>query len=374
MRSRERVLTAWDHEEPDRVPRDYYANPGIDQRLKIRLGIASGDDEGLRKALGVDFRPLHIPYVGKPLHVASEEDVSRGIRVSPEWGFKVRKAEHEHGIYWDFCDFPLKGMDEELASSWPLPSADQYDYSLITSMIEQWDEFALYVGHSGVGDIMNSLGQLCGTERVYMAMALDDPAFMILAERKARLDLEIHSRILETAKGRADFLWIGEDLGTQNSPIIGMDSYTRILKPIHRQFCQLAESYGIPVMIHSCGSAHSFYPQFTEIGITAVDAVQPEAAGMGPESLKARFGDQLLFHGAISVARMLTFETEQTVYDTVRETLEVMSPGGGYALSPAHLIQDNTPVENVLALYRAAEDHGWYAKGRARGGSEGRVL
>jgi uroporphyrinogen decarboxylase len=37
-----------------------------------------------------------------------------------------------------------------------------------------------------------------------------------------------------------------------------------------------------------------------------------------------------------------------------------MMPGGGYALAPTHQLQDNSPTENVVAMYEAAHRHGRY--------------
>ena len=81
---------------------------------------------------------------------------------------------------------------------------------------------------------------------------------------------------------------------------------------------------------------------------------------MAPAYLKERYGDRLAFHGCISTAGPLAYGTVDQVVANVRETLAVMMPGGGYALSPTHQIQDNSPTENVVAMYEAAHEYGWY--------------
>ena len=95
MSSRERVLACFRLQEPDRVPLDYSANPGIDARLKSRLGLRANDDEGLRRALGVDFRSVGAPYRGPKLHA----DLP-GVQVDM-WGIHRRWIEHQTGGYWD---------------------------------------------------------------------------------------------------------------------------------------------------------------------------------------------------------------------------------------------------------------------------------
>ena len=69
---------------------------------------------------------------------------------------------------------------------------------------------------------------------------------------------------------------------------------------------------------------------------------------------------RLFFHGCISTAGPLAYGTVEDVITNVRETLEIMMPGGGYILSPTHQIQDNSPVENVVAMYSAAHEFGRY--------------
>jgi len=76
--------------------------------------------------------------------------------------------------------------------------------------------------------------------------------------------------------------------------------------------------------------------------------------------LKEQFGDRLTFHGCVSTAGPPAYGSVREVTQTVRETLACMMPGGGYCLSPTHLIQDNTPTENVLGMYEAAHQYGVY--------------
>ena len=81
---------------------------------------------------------------------------------------------------------------------------------------------------------------------------------------------------------------------------------------------------------------------------------------MSPEYLVSHFGDRASFHGGISTTNELAFGTVADVERHVRHTLEVMMPYRGYFLSPAHQIQDNSPVDNVLAMYSTGEKLGAY--------------
>jgi uroporphyrinogen-III decarboxylase len=353
--SKERVLKTFHHEEPDRVPVDYSANAGIDLRLKTHFRLAATDDEGLLGALGVDFREVAAPYVG--LRLFPEVP---GRMVDPERGVHRRWIEHESGGYWDYCDFPLSGAGLEEIQRWPMPSADDYDYKAVTENCRRLREFAVIAGSPGLGDLINRSGMLRGMEQVLIDLVTDDPAGLALLDRRIDLDVEVTRRTLEAAKGGVDILCIGEDLGTQIGPMISLELFRKHIRPRHQRLVDLARSFGIPVMIHSCGSSSWAYEDFIEMGISAVDTLQPEAKDMVPAYLKKRFGTRLAFHGCISTAGPIAYGTPGDVRKNVRETLGVMMPGGGYCLAPTHSIQDNSPTENVLAMYEAAREYGTY--------------
>lgn len=351
---RERVKRFFARQESDRVPVNYGANGGIDRRLKEHFGLKESDGEGLLRALGVDFRSVGAPYVGPKLHA---DIPGRHVDIR---GVRIRWIEHGSGGYWDFCDFPLKEATLEQVEAWPLPSPDHYDYSAIPSQCEGKGGFALHVGGAGTGDIINGTGVLRSMEQVLVDLIEEDPAGLRLMDRKIDHDCEVMRRELEAGRGRIDFLWMGEDLGTQIGPMVSMDLYRRILRPRHQRLVDVAKSFGVPVMIHCCGSSSWAFDEFIEMGISGVDTLQPEAKDMAPAYLKQRYGNRLAFHGAISTAGPVSFGTPEETARNARETLDVMMPGGGYAFAPTHALQDNSPTANVVAMYEAVRQYGHY--------------
>src|ERR1035437_2268030 len=171
MTSKERVLTTFANKEPDRVPVNYSANAGIDRRLKAHFGLQPDDAEGLLAALGVDFRCVGASYRGPKLH---EDIPSRGVVVD-DWGMHRRWVEHETGGYWDYCDFPLCDADEETVATWPMPSPDDFDYSGVAMQYARAKDYAISVGHPGIGDIINSDGMLRGMEQTLVDLITEDP-------------------------------------------------------------------------------------------------------------------------------------------------------------------------------------------------------
>lgn len=354
-RSKERVLAAISHELPDRVPINYFANADIDRRLKDHFGLAPDDDLGLRETLNVDILGVAPEYKGPALHSPIE-----GRKVN-ELGIRTRWVEHGSGGYWDYCDFPLKDAPEELFETWPLPSPDDYDLSNVLHVCREHSDKFLALGHPGVADIINRSGMLAGMEDVLIHLAERDDAFLNFVDRLNALQLGWIERTLDAADGAIDMLWMGEDLGTQIAPIISLDMYRELIRPRHQKFIDLARSYDLKVMVHSCGSSSGFFNDFIEMGIDVVDTLQPEAAKMAPEYLKKAYGEKLAFHGCISTAGPLASGTVEDVTADCRHVLETMMPDGGYCFAPTHCIQDNSPTENVLAMYDAVLKFGTYS-------------
>lgn len=354
MTARERVIRTFQYEKTDRVTIGYSANPGIHGRLMAELGVSN--EEALLQALGVDNRHISAPYVGPQLF-----EVPEGRAVNQLEGCIMRKVEHPTGYYWDFCDFPLQDAEDEDFYAFPVPNPDHFDYDQALAKAKSYDgQYGLCIGDPGQPDIINSNGRLMGMEDVLCHLFTGNEAAMDLIRRRAAFQLGVMERLLDKCKGLIDYMWLGEDLGTQIGPMISLPLYRDTLKPIHKQFADLAASYKIPSIIHTCGSSSWAYEDFIEIGIKGVDTLQPEAVNMAPAYLAERFGGRLNFRGCISTAGPLAYGSADEVRENCRETLDIMMKCRGYHFAPTHEIQDNTPTENVIAMYQAAHDLGRY--------------
>ena len=241
-----------------------------------------------------------------------------------------------------------------------MPKPDDYDYSKIREWASHKKESAVYVGGPGLGDCLNSAGMIRTYDQVLVDVITDEPAGLLYMQRRCAIQLETTRRTLEAGQGAIDFLWMGEDLGTQNTPLISMDTYRKHIKPRHQEFIDLAKSFNLPVMIHTCGSSSWVYEELIGMGVNVVDTLQPEAANMSPEYLMKTFGNRLAYHGCISTAGALANGTPDDVEADCRHTLEVMMPGRGYCFAPTHAIQDNSPTENVVRMYECVQRLGRY--------------
>jgi len=356
MDSKERVLTAFANAEPDRVPVGYAgANGKIHARLAGYFGLEEDDSKGLLEKLGVDYRGGWPGYKGPRLHPEIP-----GRQVDLQWGIRTRWVEHHDGGYWDYCDFPLKDAGEQQVADWPMPSPDDFDYDGFEKLCSENSRYATYIGGAGLACIMNTAGFFRGMEQVFVDLAGDDPAGILLIDRFMDIHFEVTRRALKKSWKKVDLMWIGEDLGSQNAPLVSMNLFRKHIKPRHRRFIDLAKAYDLKVIMHTCGFSSWAYEDYLEMGVNVMDTLQPEAKNMDPAYLKEHFGGRMAFHGCISTAGPLAYGTRQDVIDNLKKTLEIMMPGGGYCMAPTHSLQDNTPVENVVALYDGVKKYGCY--------------
>ncbi|MGQ9586471.1 MAG: uroporphyrinogen decarboxylase family protein [Anaerolineae bacterium] len=145
-----------------------------------------------------------------------------------------------------------------------------------------------------------------------------------------------------------------------------MGTFRSVFQPRWAPHVQQARSFGLKIMLHSCGSTRALLPDLIDTGFDILQTVQPEAKGMDLHELKEQFGDRLCFNGCISVQQILPRTDVAGVRAEVERVIQIMAPGGGFILGPTHNIQTDTPLENILAMYEAAREFGRYPI--ARGG------
>jgi len=357
MSAKERVARTFNYEKTDRVTIGYEFNTEINRKLCKSLNVNEKDPLAILKCLGVDYMGMYPRYAGPELF----PEIPDRVR-NPETGVIMRYIANEFGGYWDFCDFPLKDVEPEIIASYPCPLPDDYDYEDAKRQIQHLcnEGFAVHVGNPGMGDILNTTGMLMSVEDALVNIATEDEATMQLIDRRIGRELAIAERILESNKGKVDFIWIGEDLGSQHAPLISANMYRKVLRPRHQRFVDLAKFYGLPIIIHTCGSSSWVYEDLIEMGINGVDTLQPEATDMSPAFLAEKFGGRLNFRGCISTAGPLAYGTAEETEQLCREVLGLMKTCRGYHFAPTHQIQDNSPVENIIAMYNAAHKYGIY--------------
>ena len=226
MTAKERVRRTFAFEPTDRVTIGYESNPAIHQKLCSALGVRADDTDGLYAALGVDYREILPNYTGPALFEDLQAKLGAERSVDQLMGRVMRWIEHGSGGYWDFCDFPLQEADDEVFDNFPIPNPDHFDYDAALEQAKTLSKtYALHVGNPGVGDVINSNGMLMGMEDVLCHLALGDEAALDFIHRRTDYNIGVLERLLAKCGEYIDFMWLGEDLGTQIAPIINPELY-----------------------------------------------------------------------------------------------------------------------------------------------------
>jgi uroporphyrinogen decarboxylase len=192
---------------------------------------------------------------------------------------------------------------------------------------------------------------------------LTQPEFCeALLDRTLRFWLDWFRGFLGEVGDLVDVIMIGDDLAGQKGPLFKPDFYRRVVRPRQRELVAYIRSRtAAKIWYHTCGACAGYIPDLLENGVEILNPVQISAAGMDPAVLKARFGNRLVFWGgAIDAQHVLPSASPETVRQEVRKNLEIWKPGGGYVFNNVHNIQAGVPPENVVALYEAAYEFGFY--------------
>lgn len=382
LTSRERLLTALEHREPDRVPMDLGGNQtGIHKfaylKLISQLGLKEDlvildivqqlakPSEAVLKRLHVDTR-----YVWAKGPASFNDNVVRCLRNGQLWN----DFTDEFGVTWSMPDLspnyfditysPLAGLSLEQIKDYPFPQGD--DPSRFEGLRERVltlkrdTPFAVVSGISGV--VYEYCWYLRGLENLFTDMMERPEILETLLERMLKFWLDWFRLFLAEVGDVVDVIMIGDDLAGQKGPLFSPSIYRSLIKPRQKRLVKYIKSRTpAKIWYHTCGAVVEYIPDLMDNGIDILNPVQISAKGMDPAMLKAEYGDKLAFWGgAIDSQHVLPRGTPEEVRESVRRNVEAFKPGGGYVFNNVHNIQADVPPENILAMYDAALEFGLY--------------
>lgn len=411
MNSRERVLAAIAHKQPDQVPVDLGSTPSS--------GISAIAYSNLLKAIGRTDLPVQIYDVVQQLAQPDMSiidrfgidvlDIGRAFNTEEKDWHETILANGDKAFYPIHFN-PVKQADgsyrcydedgKRLLALMPQGATffDQSYFPYINGFPENYDTLDEEMGrvlwsryvhspwdHTQDPDFWKTL-----REKTLQLRASTDKALMIVCgcnlfewgtflrrmdnflmdllcepDQVARmLDqlLERHlatlAKVCDSVGDIVDIIRFGDDLGMTSGPFMDVDTYRSLFKPRHKQLCDYVKTHSqMHTFIHSCGSISSLMPDLIEAGIEIFNPVQTNARQMEPEFLKKEFGQDCTFWGGgVETVGTLNNGTPEQVREQVLERLEIMSAGGGFVFNTVHNILPDVPPQNILAMFDAVKE------------------
>lgn len=340
MKSRERVATALSFRQPDRAPVFAAYTPEIADRLRA----ITGDQEfDLGAALGNDLVRTSIGFA------ASYYMKPDPVYTCP-WGITWRWVTYSTGRYTEIMEHPLAG-DESKLDRYEIPDPqDEAQYEHMSQLIARYGDEKWIVG-SCQASIFETAWALRGLSQFMMDMLDNRDYVHQLLDKVMQYPLQACKKFI--AMG-VDMVWVGDDVAGQRGMLMSLELWREYLKP---RFAVLFAAFkranpDVKICYHSDGNCEPILDEMVEIGLDVLNPVQPQATD--PFHLKKRYGRRLALFGGLDIQATLPFGSTQDVRNAVRELTEVCGRDGGYILAPAHAIQPDVPLENILAFYDAA--------------------
>jgi uroporphyrinogen decarboxylase len=410
MTSRERILAAIEHKQPDRVPVDLgaTASSGISAiaygNLKRHLGITTGHtriyDVVQQLAQPEDFilDRFHVDVVdvGRTFNtrdadwyditVADGQPAQYPVWFHPEpqpdGSFIARHKDGTDlahmpagGTFFDQTCFPYldgypadySGLRAEMGKIlWAAFVHSPWDHASEPDFWKQLRERAIALRKSTDRAILLACGCNLFEWGTFLRrmdnFMMDTYADQDEVERLLDALMEVHlaglAKICEAVGDVVDILKFGDDLGMDTGPFMSPEVYRTLFKPRHTKIVEFAHKHSkAKAMLHSCGSIYALLPDLIEAGYDVINPIQTNCRDMEPERLKREFGKDVCFWGAGCDTRtVINRGTPAQVKEHVKRRLEIFAPGGGFVFNTVHNILPEVPPQNVVAMFEAIEE------------------
>lgn len=330
MTFKERMHNALLHQPVDHIPTQINYTQAFGQKMASHFGIS---EQALPKHFGNHMLRIDIQ---------TESKYSDDGKVKFDWwgaGFAVE----EEGYFASVN--PLASSKDLDAYPWPDPHA----FHLLdnASKIIKEDAEAHFITPNFGFALFERAWTLRGLDTFMMDMVLDPVFTEELLDRILEIQLVLIRRFIDLG---VDGGYFGDDYGAQKNMLFSPKMWRTYMKPrLDQMFAPFREA-GLPVIMHSDGQIQAIIPDLTEIGLTALNPVQPEV--LEHAWLKETFGNQLAYYGGISTQTVLPQGSPQDIVKASQDCIHDLAPDGtGLVLAPSHRMMTDIPLENVDALF-----------------------
>ena len=382
MTPRERVNAALNHQESDRVPIDLGGfQTGIHKNaykelidyLGIKEDIVMLDpvqqivkpSEAVLQKFHVDVR-----YITSHGPDSFKGGIEQNIRNGRLW----HDLKDEFGVVWsmpddqqlfmDISHHPLANASIEDIAAYPFPDGtDKTRFKGVREAALKLRNNTDYAISTGIGGVTYEYcWYLRGLEQ-WFCDTLTNPEFCeALIDQTLKFWYNYYTGFMGAVGDIVDIVMIGDDLAGQDGPLFSPEFYRAVVKPRHKKLVQHIRSLTkAKIWYHTCGSCVEYIPDLIDNGVDILNPVQTSARNMDPVNLKGQFGNQIVFWGGgVDSQHVLPFATPDKVKNDVKQSIENFKKGGGYVFNNIHNIQSGVPPENIVAMYEAAYEYGFY--------------
>jgi uroporphyrinogen decarboxylase len=372
MTSRERVMAAVSHRQPDRVPLDLGGTRNstmvVEAYEKLQRHFGVGDPPRMCE------RMMRVVEVGEPILRALQIDTravfpgtatkGRAAELGPRryrdmWG--VERVQPEGSLYYDLAVSPLAGeisTSEILGYAWPDPEDPGHVAGLKERVrwIREHTECAAVLALPSA--FVHVSQYLRGFEDWFCDFVVDARRLEVLFDAVLDVNMRIARRQLAEVGREVDLVLCSDDLGAQQALQVSHEHYLRYIKPRHEKyFRQIHDLTPAKLAFHSCGSVASIIEDLIEIGVEVLNPVQPMAGGMNPVELKQKYRGRLALWGGTDTQTIVPRGSVADVKRMVEELIEQVGEGGGFLFASCHNVQPDVPLENLLAMYQHAREY-----------------
>ncbi len=359
MTSRERVLTACSHRQPDRVPADVWFRDDVKRNFMSFLNIDNA--ESLYNFLGADFRTIGVKqidpaYIARTNGVLGDNVELTGERFifhengvfEDEWG--IMRKNGSDGLYTEWISGPfMHAEDEHALDSFPWPPMSSIEsQESINQRVENIRKSGDYCIRGSISNPFKQAWQMRGMENILCDMLINQDFTLNLMNRLGSYYKEMGIRL---ARAGVDMIGIVGDLATQTSLLFSLDVYRQTVKPILVDMVTAfkKEKPDLLMFFHSDGCLDMIMDELIATGFDVINPIQPEC--MDVFKIKRQYGEKITMHGTISIQELLPYGSVDDVHREVRKIIDYCGENGGLIVCPSNLIQNDTPMENILALY-----------------------
>ncbi|MFB0522857.1 MAG: uroporphyrinogen decarboxylase family protein [Candidatus Bathyarchaeia archaeon] len=355
MEPRERVLAALHRRMPDRVPKQIRFTPEYRRLLLAKIGTTDYEEYFDLEVRRVGLKPYH----GKLDFARYYDDLPQNLCFD-DWGLPFLRNTEYHKRLELYPMQSLETVNELKEYPWPDFLADYRHSHLEEETAQLHEEGYAVLGRerevSG-GFIFETAWQLRGMTRLFKDCYVNKDFANFLFDKIAEINGALVGRFAEAG---VDVIWLGDDVGMQDRPLMSLSFWRKWLKPRLKHLIDSAKESNPDVLIfyHSDGFIEPFIPELIEIGVNILNPIQPEC--LDPVKIKRIYGERLSFWGTIGVQTTMPHGTPKQVKAAVKRMIETVGQGGGFLIAPCHFIQTDVPWENVIAFFEAVEEYGEY--------------